>query len=62
MKLKRVLAVLLSVVILLACFTGISVVSADADDHGSLNVVGASIRISGVQGLRFVGKYRKIMH
>ena len=59
MKLKRVLAVLLSVVVLLACFTGISVVSADADDHGSLNVVGASIRISGVQGLRFVGEISK---
>jgi len=34
-------------------------VSATATEHGSLTVIGASIRTSGVQGLRFVGEISK---
>ena len=59
MKFKRLLSVLLSVILLVSCFTGIGVASVATEDGESLTVIGASIRISGVQGLRFVGEISK---
>lgn len=57
MKLTKIIAALLSVILLLACFVG--VVSAQTEPESTLTVVGASIRTSGVQGLRFVGEISK---
>ena len=59
MKFTRFLSALLSAVILLICFTGICVTSAETENYEALTVVGASIRISGIQGLRFVGEISK---
>ena len=59
MRFIRFLSAFLNVVILFACFTGSVVVSAESADGDALMVMGASIRTSGVQGLRFVGEISK---
>lgn len=58
MKLKRVLSALFGILMLLTCLTGICVASTPSEDE-SLRMVGASVRTTGVQGLRFVGEISK---